>query len=272
MHNLFISITIFVFLSGCKYEEKPKEDRHSADKIVPIINYSITKEYNHDTTLFTEGLQYYEGKLYESSGSPEEVKYTNSVLGYTNLNTGKFYNLLNLDNKIYFGEGFVILKGKIFWVTYKNQLGFIYEFSSSKKIGEFKFENKEGWGMTTDGKYLIMSDGTNKLTYFDPENPGRPIKTLVVSESGFYKEKINEIEFIKGFIYANIWLTNEIIKIDPNTGEVVGKLDLSSIGNQIKSEKPNSDVLNGIAYDSLSDKVFITGKLWPKIFEINFKK
>lgn len=126
--------------------------------------------------------------------------------------------------------------------------------------------------MATDGTFLIMSDGTHKLTYFDPSEPGKAVKTLAVTENGYKVDSLNELEYIDRFIYANVWLTENIIKIDPQTGAVVGKLDLSAIVREVKSLKPNSGELNGIAYDEATKKVYVTGKLWPKIYEINFKR
>jgi glutamine cyclotransferase len=189
------------------------------------------------------------------------------LFGIVDLKTGKIDVKAEIDRNTFFGEGIVFLNDKVFQLTYKNQTGFIYDGKTYKNIGTFNYTNREGWGLTTDGKYLIMSDGTSYLTYLDPSNFS-VVKILDVAENGFVVEKLNELEYIKGFIYANIWTTNDIVKIDPNTGDVVGKIDLSSLMYESKVNNPNSLETNGIAYDSISNKLLVTGKLWPTIYEI----
>jgi len=162
------------------------------------------------------------------------------------------------------------LSNKIYQLTYESQTAFIYDATSFKKIGQFRYKNKQGWGLTTDGQNIIMSDGSDILTYINP-NDFKVIKTIKVTEDGCVLNQLNELEFINGFIYANVWTTNYIVKIDPNNGKVVGKLDLSPIGEEIRNRYPETGVMNGIAYNSISDKIYITGKLWPFIYEIEFK-
>ena len=174
-----------------------------------------------------------------------------------------------MDKHKYFGEGIAFFKDKIYQLTYKNQVGFIYDAKTYKQLGQFSFQNKEGWGMTTDGTHIIMSDGTNVLTYLDPANL-KVIKTINVSNGGYAEDFLNELEYIHGYIYANIWTKNYIVKIDPGDGKVVGLLDLSSLTAEAKNNHSNSEVMNGIAYDSISDKIYVTGKLWPTIYQIDF--
>jgi glutamine cyclotransferase len=181
----------------------------------PIINYAVTHYFAHDTSLFTEGLLFHNGQLFESTGSPDELPQTKSVVGISDLETGKFNTKIEIDKSKFFGEGIVFLNNKLYQLTYKNQVGFIYDAKTFKQIGQFKYSNKEGWSLTTDGTYLIMSDGTNNLTYLDPVNFS-PIKTLSVTEKGYPVDKLNELECIKGFIYANIWMSDFIVKIDPD--------------------------------------------------------
>jgi glutamine cyclotransferase len=176
---------------------------------------------------------------------------------------------VEIDKKKYFGEGITFLKGKVFQLTYKTKVGFIYDATTFKKLGEFTFPSKEGWGLTTDGEHLIMSDGTNVLTYLDPHSL-QVIKTIEVSENGYAKDYLNELEMINGYIYANIWTTNTIVKIDPGNGKVLGKLDLTNLATEAKEIYNGSLEMNGIAYDSALNKIYITGKLWPKIYEIKF--
>jgi glutamine cyclotransferase len=237
---------------------------------VPFIQYSVTQAYPHDTSLFTEGLLFHNGKMYESTGSPAELPHIRSLIGVTDIPSGAFTKKIEIDRSQYFGEGIVFLKDKLYQLTYKNQLGFIYDAKSFKQIGKFSYANKEGWGMTTDGTHLILSDGTDALTYLDPAGL-TPAKSLRVTENGIVRDKLNELEFIKGFIYANVWGSNFIVKIDPSDGHVIGKIDLSSIVNEAAIRNPNGDVLNGIAYDAATDKIYVTGKMWANIYEIAFE-
>jgi glutamine cyclotransferase len=222
-------------------------------KVTPAINYTIVKKHPHDVTMFTE----------------EYLPQTRSVFGIVNLETGKVDVKGELDKEKYFGEGIVFVKDKLYQVTYTNQLGFIYDAKTFKPMGQFGYQNKQGWGLTTEGTSIIMSDGTNYLTYFDPVD-FHIIKVLGITENDFALDYINELEYINGFIYANVWMKNDIVKIDPSTGEVVGKMNLSAIFDEVKRANPNSLEMNGIAYDPATDKILITGKLWPNMYEIKF--
>ncbi len=235
----------------------------------PELEFKVQNQYPHDVNSFTEGFLFHDGKLFESTGAPDNSPQTKSLFGIVDLKTGKIDVKAEIDRNVYFGEGIVILDGKVFQVTWKNQTGFVYDAKTFKNIGKFNYTNKEGWGLTTDGKSLIMSDGTSYLTYFDPTS-FVVTKTLDVAENGYVVEHLNELEYIKGYIYANIWMTNFIVKIDPSTGNVVAKINLSSLSEQSKTINPNSLEMNGIAYDSISNRVMITGKMWPTIYEIKF--
>lgn len=269
--------TVFIFLligllGGCINNKKTNTETVSKNYIaneVVSISYNINNYFPHDINLFTEGLVFYKGKLFESSGSPSELPETESVIGEVDLPSGKFTRKISLDRNRYFGEGIVFLNKKLYQLTYKSQTAFIYDADTFKEIGQFKYKNKEGWGLTTDGKNIIMSDGTNILTYISPSDYSS-IKTIAVTEDGTILNYLNELEFINGFIYANVWTTNYIVKIDPSNGKVVGKLDLSPIAAEIRSRYPETGVLNGIAYNPTNDKIYITGKMWPFIYEIEF--
>ena len=269
----FLYIVSGVFLLASCEPEKSKEvvppPVVAEIPETPEIKYTIQNQYPHDTNSFTEGFLFHENKLFESTGAPENIPQTRSLFGVVDLKTGKIDVKAEIDKAIYFGEGIVFLNGKVYQLTYKNQICFIYDGKTFKNIGKFTYTNREGWGLTTDGKSLIMSDGTRYLTYLDPVSYS-VTKTLDVAENGYVQEHLNELEYIKGFIYANVWTTNYIVKIDPNTGDVVGKIDLSSLSFECKTRNPNAEVLNGIAYDSISNKVMVTGKLWPTIYEIKF--
>lgn len=236
---------------------------------IPIINYGVTGFFPHDTSLFTEGLLMNDGKLYESTGSPEELAGTRSMVGVSNLANGKFDKKIELDRNKYFGEGIVFLNNKLYQLTYKNKIGFIYDAKTFKRIDSFTYNNAEGWGLTTDGKEIIMSDGTDALTFINPTNM-QPSRVLHVTENGAAVNYLNELEYIKGFIYANLWTTNFIVKINPENGNIVSKLDLSSLANEARSKNPYAEAMNGIAYDSVAKKVYVTGKLWPNIYQIEF--
>lgn len=270
MRQLLILILALILLNGCSDSSTNSEPETSeSTPATPLVNYVVTNYFTHDTSLFTEGFLFHNGNLFESTGSPEELPQTKSVIGISDLTTGKFNPKIEIDKSKYFGEGIVFLNDKLYQLTYKNQLGFIYDAKTFKEIGQFKYSNAEGWSLTTDGTNIIMSDGTNNLTYLDPVKL-TPIKKLQVKEKGYPIDKLNELEFIKGFIYANIWMSNLIVKIDPASGNVVGKIDLTSLTNEAKNFNPNADVLNGIAYDSITDKVYVTGKMWAKIYQIQF--
>jgi len=264
---LFILILfILPIWNSCKnYTANSK----TANKSIPIIDYVCINSYPHDMTSFTEGFLIYNGSLFESTGSFKEFSQTKSLFGIVNLKTGIIDTKVEIDKVKYCGEGITFLNGKVFQLTYKTKVGFIYDAISFKKIKEFTFPNDEGWGLTTDGTSLIMSDGTNVLTYLD-SNTFQVIKTLSVTASGYRinKLKINELEYIKGFVYANIWPTSTIVKIDLTDGKVIGKIDLDSLAYEARKIHSRSFEMNGIAYDSIADRIFVTGKFWPKIYEI----
>jgi glutamine cyclotransferase len=263
-------IIILIGISvGCTNNSHSTKKSINSSHQIQSISFKVIKTYPHDTESFTEGFLFYNNQLFESTGSPEEFPKTRSVFGIVDLNTGKIDIKVELDRNTYFGEGIVIFEGKIFQVTYKNQIGFIYDLTSYKKIGSFKYSNKEGWGLTSDGKNIIMSDGTNILTYFDP-NSLKVVKTLNVTFNGSPALDMNELEFIDGYLYSNIWTTNNIAKIDPRTGRIVGIIDLSSLFYEARKAYSMSEATNGIAYDSSKDRIFVTGKFWPTIYQIKF--
>ncbi len=261
--------SIFMLLAGCK--NRQQGDGQPPESVVPVIPYITTAIYPHDTTLFTEGLVFHNGLLYESGGAPPEHPFTRSVIGVSDLATGSFTPEIEIDRSKYFGEGIVFLNNKLYQLTYKNRKGFVYDATTFKKIGEFTYANTEGWGMTTDGNSVIMSDGTEHLTFLDPDTY-KPARILKVTENGMIRDSLNELEYINGFLYANIWYRPEIVKIDIGSGEVVAKLNLTSIVNAVAARKPGSLEMNGIAYDSTTGRVAVTGKFWPSVYEIDFQK
>lgn len=269
----YLLIVLAIALSNCSNQDTHEKDKNSKGEkstSVPFLSFALIKSYPHDINSFTEGFLFNEGKLYESTGATEGLPQTRSLFGVVDLQSGKIDVKAELDREKYFGEGITFLNGKVYQLTYKTKIGFIYDAKSFKRLGEFTFPSEEGWGMTTDGKHLIMSDGTFELTYLDPVSL-KLVKKVSVTENGCVKEMINELEYIKGYIYANIWTTNTIVKIDPANGNIIGKFDMTSLAQEAKSLNPRSMEMNGIAYDSISDGVFVTGKMWPKIYELKME-
>jgi glutamine cyclotransferase len=230
------------------------------------INFTLIAEYPHDNTAFTEGLEFVNGYLYESTG-----RYGQSDIRKTDLNTGKVLQSQKLDAK-YFGEGITVFNGKIYQLTYQEKTGFVYDLKTMKLLQTFTFPNAEGWGMTHDSVNLIYSDGTDKIFYMDP-NTFKEIRHIEVKDQYGQLFYINELEYIHGYIYANHWKTDTIYKIDPENGNVVAVANMKELRMQGSIPEPTNsetapEVMNGIAYDASSNRILITGKNWPKIFEV----
>jgi glutamine cyclotransferase len=262
---LFFSLGIFAACNGTD-----RSSENAGDNSPAIINYTVVRQLPHDTSAFTEGLLFHEGQLYESTGTdslmPEDRR---SLFGVVDTLTGKISPKAELDRKKFFGEGICFLGDKVYQLTWKTKLGFIYDARSFKKLGEFTIPVNEGWGMTTDGTHLMMSDGSSNVSYVDPQT-FHVVRVLTVSDNNGPVGNVNELELIHGFLYANEWQTDYILKIDTATGKVLGKLDLSSLSTEARAKYGQSAELNGIAYDSATGKVYVTGKLWPTIYEIKF--
>lgn len=264
----------FVLLgTACTPETKdqptPPVQRETAKPVTPAISYSLMNTYLHDSTCYTQGFLFHKGQLLESTGAPENIRYTRSLIGIVDLNTGKMNIKAEIDRNKYFGEGIAVLNGNIYQLTYTNQVGFIYDANTFQNKGQFGYINREGWGLTTDGKELIMSDGSNALSFLDPVKMN-VTKTVLVSDNGYAVDLLNELEYIKGYIYANIYTTSLIVKIDPQSGNVVGKLDINDLFVNSRKRYYSSAETNGIAYNPDTDKIYVTGKLWPCIYEIAF--
>lgn len=231
--------------------------------VITNYSYEIVQKFPHDTAAFTEGLTFINGQLYESNGQNGL-----SDLRLLDLDTGNVKNKIDLGAE-YFGEGMTVLNGKIYQLTWTNGKGFIYDEKSMLLLGEFPVIG-EGWGLTTDGQFLIMSNGSNSISYLDPEN-FQVKKTIYVYDKDAPLTRINELEYINGIIYANVWYTDKIVQIDPAYGEIVGWIDLTGLRSP-ESQQNGEAVLNGIAYDAATDRLFVTGKLWPNLFEIKLTK
>ncbi|MBD3171677.1 glutaminyl-peptide cyclotransferase [Candidatus Bathyarchaeota archaeon] len=227
-------------------------------EIEPGYNYRVVNKYPHDSDAFTQGLVYYEDRLYEGTGL-----YGESSLRVTELETGEIIHSINLDSD-YFGEGIAILDETLYQLTWKKGVGWIYDLDLNP-IGNWILIG-EGWGLTSNNTHLIMSNGTSTLSIIDPQTM-EITDTVEVTDGAQKIDRINELEYIDGLIYANIWQTNRIAVIEPETGTVVSWIDLKGIVDQL-DHQDGIDVLNGIAYDSEAKRIFVTGKLWPNLFEI----
>jgi glutaminyl-peptide cyclotransferase len=256
-------------LIACHHsEEQNKLELPSADISPAQILYSVRNVFPHDTTSYTEGLLIQNGQLFESTGHTNSVPSSRSVFGPVDLQTGKIIVKAEIDKNKYFGEGIAFVKNRIYQLTDTTQTGFIWDATSFRKLGNFYYTG-EGWGLTTNGSDLIMSNGSSNILYRDPHTL-KIIKTLGVTDNNGPVQNINELELIRGFIYANQWLTDYVLKIDTTSGKVVGRLDLTDLKKEAQMNYFNAEETNGIAYDSAADKIYVTGKLWPHIYEITF--
>jgi glutaminyl-peptide cyclotransferase len=226
----------------------------------PAPAFQIVHVYPHDSQAFTQGLIYLDGHLYESTGLNGR-----SSLRMEDLSTGRVLQHYDLPTQ-YFGEGLTDWGSTLIQLTWTSHTGFVYDRFSFTLLRTFHYDG-EGWGLTHDNKQLIMSDGTSYLRFLDPKSFRQTRRIHVIDEAGHPVQNLNELEYIHGEIYANVWETDKIARISPRTGKVLGWIDLGGIID--KSELDGSDaVLNGIAYDSRGARLFVTGKLWPKLFEI----
>ncbi|RDS84011.1 glutaminyl-peptide cyclotransferase [Dyella psychrodurans] len=233
----------------------------SAQDSVPVYGYKVVHTYPHDTGAYTEGFFYLDGNFYEATG---EVGH--SSVRKVDINTGKVLQKVDLPPPDY-GEGIVAWKNRLIELTWQSQHGFIYDLHTFKQIGKFDYPG-EGWALTEDSKHIYMSDGTPTIRVLDP-NTLKQTGKIDVTADGKPLVNLNELEWVKGKIYANVWLTHAIVQIDPATGKVVGVINLTGLGpNPADLTDPSNDVLNGIAYDAKHDRLFVTGKRWPLIYEI----
>jgi len=231
-------------------------------KRTPVFSYVLVKAYPHDPQAFTQGLIFIEGFLYESTGLKGR-----SSLRKVELESGRIVKQDNLPPHL-FGEGLTHWKDRLVQLTWRSGLGLVYERETFRLLKKFTYAG-EGWGLTQDGRHLIMSDGSARLYFLDPDS-FREIKRLEVYEDGQPIQNLNELEFINGEIYANVFMTDRIARISPKSGRVTGWIDLKGLLSPKETNRP-VDVLNGIAYDAETGRLFVTGKLWPKLFEIKVK-
>ncbi len=255
------------------YPNKSKKLNNSieilAKEAPAVYSYKIVNIYPHDKGAYTQGLEYKNGYLYESTGRNGE-----STLRKVELETGKVLQKIDLDEK-YFGEGMTIFNNKIYWLTWHARKGFIYDFETFKQLGCFNYTNSnQGWGLTHNGSELIKTDGSNKIWFLDANNQQEK-RSVQVYTNKYPVDNLNEIELINGKVYANKWQQNSIVIINPETGVVEGVANLNGLRDIVAKDQTletQDDVLNGIAYDAENNRLFVTGKHWGKLFEIELIK
>lgn len=248
-----LSLVLFIACSG-NLEKKTTPDKD-------LIPFTILKAFPHDVTAFTQGLTVHDGRLFESTGQ------ANSWIAEVDIASGRQDKKVVLDKK-YFGEGITILNNKLYQLTWQNHTGFVYDVRSFQKLREFQYPY-EGWGITHNNNNLIVSDGTDRLYILDTISLSS-VDTLYVMDDDGKVDQLNELEYIDDFIYANQWQTNYIYKIDPVSGRVAGKMDLTPLAEKMTQINRRADVLNGIAYEKKSRVLLVTGKLWPSLFALKF--
>jgi len=246
-----IIVTVLCCAFSCEKNEKEAA-------ATPSIGFSVVSTLPHDVTAFTQGLVIDNGRLLESTGQEGS-----SWIALVDVETGASDKKASLGPE-YFGEGITVFGSKIYQLTWKNRIGFIYDLKRFTQTGTFSYQT-EGWGITHDSTHLIMSDGTSRLQFIDTVTM-KTVRTLDVTENGIAVNYLNELEFVDGSIFANVWQTNRIVRIDPVSGNVTGQVDLSILAGQAVSVNPAADVLNGIAWHPGTRTLLVTGKYWPNIF------
>jgi glutamine cyclotransferase len=266
---LFIALIAAVFnacdpaSSTANVSTTPSPAASAAPQPPPTHHFRVVNVFPHDPMAFTQGLVFSEGKLLESTGQEGR-----STLRSVELQNGNILKSVKVPLP-YFAEGIALLNGKIYQLTWQHQVGFIYDAQSFAKVGEFKYAG-EGWGLATDGRSLLLSDGTNRIRYIDP-NTFNVTKTISVLDGKTPIVELNELEYIKGELYANVWHDDRVAVIDPESGVVKSWIDFKGL-LQPGDVQDEEAVLNGIAFDESSNRLFVTGKLWPRIFEVEIKK
>lgn len=265
----FLLVAALFALAACRGESSTTGARDTSGTSAPTpasgpanLLAVAVQRLPHDPAVFTEGLELHGDTLYESSGLEGK-----SFVQATNLATGALLRRVTLPAP-YFGEGITVFGGKLYWLTWKQGKGFVYDAATFAPRGTFTYDG-EGWGLTHDSTSLIMSDGTSTLRWLDPATL-KVTRRLVVTNAGQPVEKLNELEWVKGVLYANVWESNQLVRIDPATGHVTGWVELGGLLSPA-DRAGQIDVANGIAYDAAHDRLFVTGKYWPAMFEVRLQ-
>ena len=255
--GLLVASLALLYLAGCGWttQSQATDDPLS-------YTYEVINAWPHDRGAFTQGLVFLDGALLESTGLNGQ-----SSLRRVELKTGNVLQREEVPPQ-YFAEGLAVLNGKLFQLTWQNQKGFVYDLKSFRLEREFTYSG-EGWGLTTDGRWLIMSDGTAQLRFLDPTTL-EVKQRITVTAHGQPVDRLNELEYVKGEIFANMWGTDYVVRIEPASGRVAGVIDFMGL-LPAEERDENTDVLNGIAYDAAGDRLFVTGKRWPKLYEVRLK-
>ncbi len=263
----YSAILGLVILAACNGNTDKTYDPSLETPKTPVISYTVAAEYPHDTIAYTQGLEFYNGKLYEGTGD-----FKTSSLRITDYKTGRVEKKHVMGTDSIFGEGITIFKDKIYQLTWKNHIVYVYDVNNiDKPIRTFNWPY-QGWGLTHNGTDLIISDGSSKLYFVNPDD-FKLKSTISVTEKGSPVYDLNELEYVDGFVFANVYQSDRIIKIDPESGFVVAEMNLAGVIQKYAPNyipEPGDEVLNGIAYDSTTKKFIITGKRWPKMFELKF--
>jgi len=262
--SLLIVFIAILIVGVIYYALRPKQPSAEVTPAIPDplaqnLSYEILATLPHDPTCYTQGLVIDEGIFYESCGL-----YGQSSLRLVDPATGTVQAETELDAS-FFAEGLALLEGKLYQLTWRENTGFVYDASTFEQLRAFNYQT-EGWGLTTDGSALILSDGTNTLYWLDPGTM-QIVRQVNVSYQGQSVEYLNELEFINGLIFANIYLTDTIVAVNPDDGNVVSLIDLTGL-RPAQNQAVQGEVLNGIAYDSINDKLYLTGKNWPSLYEV----
>jgi glutamine cyclotransferase len=272
MSRMLKMLPLFVFvLALLSLQCQPSNNGVSTNKTTeapasgptPTYGYQIVNIFPHDSNAFTQGLILMDGKLLESTGQEGF-----SSVRRVDLESGRVLKRVDVPLP-YFAEGLTALNGKLYQLTWQHNVGFIYDAATFDRVGEFNYQG-EGWGLTTDGQSLILSDGSNRIRFIDPAG-FRVTRSISVTDGSTPVKELNELEYVNGEIYANVWHDNRIATIDPQSGHVKAWIDLTGLMPAGELQDPEA-VLNGIAYDQASDKLIVTGKLWPRVFEIKVKQ
>ena len=258
--TIFLSFILAV-MAACDNRKEYSISNNTDEK--EALPYEIRKTIEHDQRAFTQGLVYHDNKLFESTGGDS------TWIAAYDIETSSYEKKVTLD-KSYFGEGITVLNDKVYQLTWKNKVGFVYDINTFEQIRTFTYDF-EGWGITHDNEYLIISDGSDKLHYLDTINLTE-VFTKSITHNSRKVSNLNELEFIDGYVFANKWESNLILKIDTSSSAVVKVYDFSHLVSEIKRRNSRADVLNGIAYNPNNEDVYITGKLWPFMYVLRLRE
>jgi glutamine cyclotransferase len=259
-----VSLRILLKLSDGKEEAHSMKLRLTSDIVPDNYRFVVKRTYPHDKGAFTQGLEYKDGFIYEGTGN-----YGESSLRKVDLATGEILKFKNLSSDL-FGEGITLINNQIYQITYREQVGFVYDHDNFELIRKIYYQNREGWGLTNNGENILMSDGSHNI-YFMDTTYFSVVSKIEVFDNEKEVDLLNELELINGVLYANRYTTEEIVMVDPQSGKLLGRIDMTGILNEADRHS-SIDYFNGIAWDEENERIFVTGKYWPKLYEVEFVK